>query len=71
MRIEYDAAANMAYVYLVDGIAPGEAVQQTVAGEDTTAVLDLDAQGRVLGIELFDARGRLRPELLDAAETIG
>jgi uncharacterized protein YuzE len=71
MRIEYDAAANMAYVYLVDRIAPGEAVQQMIAGEDTTAVLDLDAQGRVLGIELFDARGRLRPELLDAAEKIG
>ncbi|CAM5393450.1 DUF2283 domain-containing protein [Streptomyces aurantiogriseus] len=71
MRVTYDASANMAYIYLVDRIAPGEAVEQVVAGEDTTAVLDLDSQGRVLGIELFDARRRLHPDLLDVAERIG
>ncbi|WP_030180300.1 DUF2283 domain-containing protein [Streptomyces sp. NRRL S-813] len=71
MRVEYDASANMAYIYLLDRIGPGEAVQQVVAGEDTMALLDLDSQGRLLGIEVFDARRRLHPALLDSAEHIG
>ncbi|WP_426501416.1 DUF2283 domain-containing protein [Streptomyces sp. D54] len=69
MRVEYDAGANMAYIYLVDGIAPGEAVRQ-VPAEDDTAILDYDAHGRLLGIELFSARRRLHPELLVGAERI-
>ncbi|MFF9868212.1 DUF2283 domain-containing protein [Streptomyces sp. NPDC013953] len=71
MRVTYDAVANMAYIHLVDRIDPGEAVQQVVAGDGTTAVLDFDAQGRLLGVELFDAGSRLHPDLLDAAERIG
>ncbi|MEU6370229.1 DUF2283 domain-containing protein [Streptomyces sp. NPDC046931] len=71
MRVEYDASANMAYIYVVDRIGPGEAVRQVVAGEDTLALLDLDSQGRLLGIELFDARARLHPDVLDRAEQIG
>lgn len=69
MRVEYDASANMAYIYLVDGIAPGEAVRQ-VPAEDDTAILDYDSHGRLLGIELFSARRRLHPELLAGAERI-
>ncbi|MGW3656789.1 DUF2283 domain-containing protein [Streptomyces sp. NPDC005151] len=59
----------MAYIYLVDGIAPGEAVRQ-VPAEDDTAILDYDSHGRLLGIELFSARRRLHPELLGSAERI-
>ncbi|MFE3560236.1 DUF2283 domain-containing protein [Streptomyces sp. NPDC059193] len=70
MRVEYDASANMAYIYLIDKINPGEAVQQVPVGEDTTAVLDYDSQGRLLGIELFNARSRLHPDLLAIAESI-
>ncbi|MFG2844183.1 DUF2283 domain-containing protein [Kitasatospora sp. NPDC048296] len=70
MRVEYDASANMAYIYLLDKINPGEAVQQVIAGEDTTAILDYDSQGRLLGIELFNARRRLHPDLLATAERI-
>ncbi|MFE2413223.1 DUF2283 domain-containing protein [Kitasatospora sp. NPDC059408] len=70
MRVEYDASANMAYIYLLDKINPGEAVQQVVAGEDTTAILDYDSQGRLLGIELFSARSQLHPNLLAIAERI-
>ncbi|WP_326763791.1 DUF2283 domain-containing protein [Streptomyces sp. NBC_01591] len=70
MRIEYDASANMAYIYLVDKIGPGEAVRQEPSDEDTSAILDYDAQGRLLGIELFDARSRLHPDLMAVAERI-
>ncbi|MET9375020.1 DUF2283 domain-containing protein [Streptomyces sp. NPDC003035] len=71
MRVEYDAEADNAYIYLVDTIAPGEAVQQVIAGDDMTAVLDLDSEGRLLGIELFGAGRRLHPRLMEIAEHIG
>ncbi|MFJ8647461.1 DUF2283 domain-containing protein [Streptomyces sp. NPDC093546] len=70
MRVEYDATADMAYLYLVDGIGPGEAVRQVPVGEDMIALVDLDAQGRLLGVEVFDARARLHPEVLARAERI-
>ncbi|MGX2997188.1 DUF2283 domain-containing protein [Streptomyces sp. JNUCC 64] len=63
VRVEYDASADMAYVYLVDGIAPGEAVRQ-VPTEDGAAVLDYDADGRLLGVEVSEAGRRLHPDLL-------
>ncbi|NEB97331.1 DUF2283 domain-containing protein [Streptomyces anulatus] len=69
MRIEYDASADMAYIYLVDRIAPGEAVRQ-VPAEDNTAILDYDSDGRLLGIELFSARRRLHSDLMSGAERI-
>ncbi|MFE2823415.1 DUF2283 domain-containing protein [Streptomyces sp. NPDC059271] len=69
VRVEYDASADMAYIYLVDRIAPAEAVRQ-VPAEDSTAILDYDSDGRLLGIELFSARRRLHPDLMSAAERI-
>jgi uncharacterized protein YuzE len=70
MRVTYDAAADMGYIYLVDEIKPGEAVRQVIAGEDEAFVLDLDAQGRLLGIEVFGAGTQLHPNLLAIAERI-
>ncbi|MFF8293274.1 DUF2283 domain-containing protein [Streptomyces sp. NPDC016309] len=66
MRVAYDASADMAYIYLTDGIASGEAVRH-VAAEDGTAVLDYDSEGRLLGIEVFGAARRLPRSLLEAA----
>ena len=67
MRVTFDAETDMAYVCLVDAVGPGEAVRQ-VAADDGGAVLDYDAQGRLLGIELFGARRRLHPDLLKLAD---
>lgn len=69
MRVEYDASADMAYIYFGDRIAPGEAVRQVPAA-DSTAILDYDSDGRLLGIELFSARRRLHPDLMSAAERV-
>ncbi|MDT0546221.1 DUF2283 domain-containing protein [Streptomyces sp. DSM 41529] len=60
----------MGYIHLVDEIGPGEAVRQELT-EDESAVLDFDAQGRLLGIELFDAKARLHPDLMAIAEKSG
>jgi len=69
MRVTYDVAADMAYIYLVGDIAPGAAVRQEIAGDDMAAVLDFDAGGLLLGVEL--PLSRLHPDLLAIAEQIG
>ena len=67
MRATYDAVAGMVYVYFADDIAHGGAVQTVVA--DNGAVLDFDADGRLLGVEL--PANRAHPDLLAVAERIG
>jgi uncharacterized protein YuzE len=56
--IKYRAEDNAAYIRLSQGkilesaeVAPG-------------VVFDYDAQGRIVGIELLDAKAQLSPELL-------
>jgi uncharacterized protein YuzE len=71
VRINYDASADAAYVYLADEIRPG-AVAKTVP-VDPLAIngminLDFDAEGRLLGIEVLAASKRLAREALAAAE---
>jgi len=69
VRVTFDVKAGMAYIYLVDAITPGEAVQQVIADDDMAAVLDFDVDGRLLGVEL--SMDRLHPKLLGIAEQIG
>ncbi|MFF4872913.1 hypothetical protein [Streptomyces sp. NPDC000961] len=48
----------------------GEPPDAAGAAEAHTAVLDHGSAGRLLGIEVFGARRRLHPELLETAERI-
>jgi uncharacterized protein YuzE len=59
--VKYDAEANAAYVRF----SP-EKVEES---EEVTAgiVLDYDAKGRIVGMEVLDARAHLSPELLTKA----
>jgi uncharacterized protein YuzE len=73
MRVTYDSEVDAAYIYLVDLIPPGAAKKTYTC--DATEVngminLDFDASGRLLGIEVLDAREKLPPELLDEAECL-
>jgi uncharacterized protein YuzE len=68
MHGTYDRTADAAYIYLVEEIRAGEAQRQVpVDGEGAPAmiVLDLDDQGRILGIEIVGARSALRPETIE------
>jgi uncharacterized protein YuzE len=65
MRLTHEPRTNVAYIYLVDRRVAGGARRSEYA-LDNRAVLDLDAQDRLLGIELLDAR-LLRPETLQLA----
>jgi uncharacterized protein YuzE len=65
MRITHDPAADAAYVYLVDRIEPGESKRQEVT--EGGLVLDYDADGKLLGIEILYAGRLLRPETIESA----
>ena len=67
MRATFDNVAGRAYVYLADDIGYGESKQQVVC--DAGVVLDLDADGRLLGVEF--PLNRMHPDLLAVAEQIG
>ena len=72
VRVTFDAEVNLAYISLLDRKGRvGEAVRQvSVAepgGSPARIVLDLDRDGRLIGIEVFDARETLPVELLDQA----
>jgi len=56
MRTEFDKEANAAYVYFKD-ISEGE-VAETISLNDSVNV-DLDKNGKVLGIEILDASEHL------------
>ncbi|MEN3539703.1 DUF2283 domain-containing protein [Microbispora sp. ZYX-F-249] len=71
MRVDHDRENNVAYIYLVDEIGEGEAVTQIEVEDDELRgeiVLDLDREGRLLGIEVLGASRILRPEVLAQAD---
>ncbi len=72
VRIELDVEVDAAYLYLTDSEAAGAAVEQVVvdrAGRGDV-VLDFDADGRLLGVEIIGASQLLHPSSLSAAERL-
>jgi uncharacterized protein YuzE len=75
MRVTYDAAADAAYVSLVETIGDGEAATQihsiTTPGDRGEVALDFDADGRLLGVEVLRASAVLPAAVLADAMRIG
>jgi uncharacterized protein YuzE len=67
MRIEYDKEANAAYIYLKE-IGEGE-VASTISLSDSVNV-DLDKDGKTIGIEILDASKHAPKEFLEQAKII-
>jgi uncharacterized protein YuzE len=71
LKVTYDEVANAAYVYFQP---PGTAVAKMYPCDpidvDGMINLDFDAAGRLIGLEVLDARAKLAPELLSKAENI-
>lgn len=61
LKLEYDPQANAAYIRF-----SSEAIQES---EEVSAgiVLDYDAEGRIVGMEVLDAREHLPAAMLKAA----
>ena len=59
--VTYDPEANAAYIrFSPEKVEESEEVSAGI-------VLDYDADGRIVGMEVLDARTHLSPELLDKA----
>jgi uncharacterized protein YuzE len=70
MRVTHDPQANAAYIYLVE-IGRGDVAESAPCGSELGAgdvIADFDRSGRLLGIEVLNARETLPPEVLDLAE---
>ncbi|WP_395293700.1 DUF2283 domain-containing protein [Kitasatospora hibisci] len=70
-RISRDPEADAAVIYLVDSIRPGEAVEQVIVDEvpgPGELVLDFDASGRILAVEVIGASGLLPEGLMSRPE---
>jgi uncharacterized protein YuzE len=68
MRIEYDRDTDAAYIYFQEDVSGG-GVSRTIS-VDPQAIngmvnLDLDDDGRILGLEVLDASKLLPQQLLD------
>lgn len=71
MRMTYDAEADAAFLYIVDPIGPGEAVEShmvDVALNGAAVIASFDSGRRLLGIEVLGASRALRAESLAQAE---
>ncbi len=67
MKITYDSEADAAYIYFKE-ISNGE-VTQTISLNESINV-DLDKNGKTLGIEILDASKNLPKNTIKSAETI-
>jgi uncharacterized protein YuzE len=57
IRMTYDEGANAAYIYMKDPVERGESVKQEIAsGESISLIIDLDKNGKILGIEFLMAK---------------
>jgi Protein of unknown function (DUF2283) len=73
MRLTVDG--DVGYLYLVDNVGPGEAVTQKTFSYDGSAnrsladfVLDFDAEGKLLGIEILAVNRFLRKTTIAGAK---
>ncbi|MEU9861184.1 DUF2283 domain-containing protein [Streptomyces sp. NPDC047971] len=73
LEVTYDAVANAAYLYLT---TPGSHPRVTSmypcdpVKVDGMINLDFDEAGRLIGIEVLDARAKLPAYLLESAERL-
>ena len=69
MKATYEPASNMGYIYFVD---EKEALSEKVIMVEEKGKLlfnlDLDKNGRLVGIELFDAKNQMPQKLMEEAE---
>jgi|SwirhisoilCB2_FD_contig_41_12765756_length_338_multi_2_in_0_out_0_1 uncharacterized protein YuzE len=66
LRVRFDRVADAAYIYLCD-IEPAS-VAKTIVCDDLPVNLDVDQQGKLVGIEILSAARTLPTEIIETAE---
>jgi uncharacterized protein YuzE len=72
MKVTHSVGTDQAYIALKN-IGPGESAYQHLVSDShlaATVVLDVDAEGRLLGVDVLSASVGLPPEALEEAELI-
>lgn len=70
MKATYSQDVDVAYLQLVESMGEGESARSIVAVREVNddgpveLNIDLDVQGRLIGIEVLNASAALRPETL-------
>ena len=67
MRVQYDREVDAAYVYFNDKIKAGE-VKQTITLNENF-ILDLDKDGKLLGLEVLNAAENLAKQTIKELRT--
>lgn len=68
MKITYDPEADAAYIQLANTIPTGSVartVECQISNEVEPVAIDLDINGKIVGIEILSARNLLPPEAID------
>ena len=70
MRVRFDPEANAAYIALprAEGASVARSHVCDVHLDESAILLDFDAEGRLLGVELLGASRLLPGDALDAAD---
>lgn len=74
MKISYDPEVDAVYIQLVDEILPGQASEQiqsiVTPGGKGEVTLDFDANGKMLGVEVLNAKEVLPESVIHSATKI-
>jgi uncharacterized protein YuzE len=62
MKLEYDKDVDAAYIYLKYPIKKGEVAKTSPLNENV--ILDLDSNGKIMGIEILNASSVLNQTVL-------
>ena len=68
MKIEYDKEVDAAYIYLAGDIK-GDGAKKTIELNDNI-ILDFDAEGKLIGVEILNASKVLNKKALLSAEAV-
>jgi len=66
MKLEYNKDEDVAYIYVVHPIKEGQSKKTARIKEDI--ILDFDAQGKLLGVEVLNASKHLDKKVILEAE---
>jgi len=66
MRIEYDKEVDAAYLYFVHPLKPGQSKKTAKVNADIN--LDFDKNGKLLGVEILNAKKHLDRKIILEAQ---
>ena len=70
MRVTYTPGVNAAYITFRE-LAEGEVITRSVEVVPDQVLVDFDAEGRIVGMDVQYATDNLPPQVLEEAEVIG